>query len=161
MQHCLGSVHVSYIMHSAHLRESVLKRNRNIIVETIKEVKLLEDYCWLTLAQIHKLIGQDNIVNMDARSVLSCISFAATELKDIDSTQLNLALKKLDAVDESKIPTDKIKECQTIGISSGASAPEILVQNFINELKKTFVVKIEKVEIIKENIIFKTPAKLN
>ena len=62
---------------------------------------------------------------------------------------------------ESKIPTDKIKECQTIGISSGASAPEILVQNFINELKKTFVVKIEEVEIIKENIIFKTPAKLN
>jgi 4-hydroxy-3-methylbut-2-enyl diphosphate reductase len=35
------------------------------------------------------------------------------------------------------------------------------VQNFINELKKTFVVKIEEVEIIKENIIFKTPAKLN
>ena len=62
---------------------------------------------------------------------------------------------------ESKIPTDKIKECQTIGISSGASAPEILVQNFINELRKTFVVKIEEVEIIKENIIFKTPAKLN
>ena len=62
---------------------------------------------------------------------------------------------------ESKIPTDKIKECQTIGISSGASAPEILVQNFINELKKTFIVKIEEVEIIKENIIFKTPAKLN
>ena len=62
---------------------------------------------------------------------------------------------------ESKIPTDKIKECQTIGISSGASAPEILVQNFINELKKTFVVKIEEVEIIMENIIFKTPAKLN
>ena len=62
---------------------------------------------------------------------------------------------------DSKIPTDKIKECQTIGISSGASAPEILVQNFINELKNTFVVKIEEVEIIKENIIFKTPAKLN
>ena len=62
---------------------------------------------------------------------------------------------------ESKIPTDKIKECQTIGISSGASAPEILVQNFINELEKTFLVKIEEVEIIKENIIFKTPAKLN
>ena len=62
---------------------------------------------------------------------------------------------------DSKIPTDKIKECQTIGISSGASAPEILVQNFINELKKTFLVKIEEVEIIKENIVFKTPAKLN
>ena len=84
----------------------LFKRNRNIIIETTQEVELLEDYCWLTLAQIHKLIGQDNIVNMDARSVLSCISFAAPELKDIGSTKLNLALKKLDAVDESKIPTD-------------------------------------------------------
>ena len=63
--------------------------------------------------------------------------------------------------DDSKIPIDKIKKCKTIGISSGASAPEILVQNFINELKKTFIVKIEEVEIIKENITFKTPAKLN
>ena len=62
---------------------------------------------------------------------------------------------------DNKIPIDKIKECKTIGISSGASAPEILVQNFINELKKTFIVKIEEVEIIKENITFRTPAKLN
>jgi len=62
---------------------------------------------------------------------------------------------------ESVIPLNKINECKSIGISSGASAPEILVQNFINELKKTFLVKIEEVEIIKENIIFKTPAKLN
>ena len=30
-----------------------------------------------------------------------------------------------------------------------------------NDLKKTFLVEIEEVEIIKENIIFKTPAKLN
>ena len=62
---------------------------------------------------------------------------------------------------ESKIPTDKIKECQTIGISSGASAPEILVQNFINELKKNFKIKIEEIEIIKEDTVFKTPGKLN
>ncbi len=62
---------------------------------------------------------------------------------------------------DSMIPIEKIKECQTIGVSSGASAPEILVQNFINDLKKTFRVKIEEIEIIKENITFKTPAKLN
>ena len=84
----------------------LFKRNRNIIIETTREVELLEDYCWLTLAQIHKLISQDNLVNMDARSVLSCISFAAPELKDIDSTKLNLNIKKLGAVDASKIPTD-------------------------------------------------------
>ena len=62
---------------------------------------------------------------------------------------------------DSFIPLSKINECKSIGISSGASAPEILVQNFINELKKSFKVKIEEIEIIKEDIVFKTPGKLN
>ena len=62
---------------------------------------------------------------------------------------------------ESKVPIDKIANCKTIGISSGASAPEILVEKFINELKKEFTVEVEEVEIVKENIIFKIPGKLN
>ena len=62
---------------------------------------------------------------------------------------------------ESPVPIDKIKECNTIGISSGASAPEILVEKFIAELKDQFNVNIEEVEIVKENITFKIPGKLN
>ena len=62
---------------------------------------------------------------------------------------------------ESEIPFEKIQNCKTIGISSGASAPEILVENFINKLKENFKIKIEEVEIIKENVVFKVPAKLN
>ena len=62
---------------------------------------------------------------------------------------------------ESNIPMEKITKCQTIGISSGASAPEILVVNFINKLKKQFKVNIEEVEIIKEDITFKIPGRLN
>ena len=37
---------------------------------------------------------------------------------------------------DSIIPFEEIQKVQTIGISSGASAPEILVKNFIDELKK-------------------------
>ena len=62
---------------------------------------------------------------------------------------------------ESKIPYDEIQNSNTIGISSGASAPEILVENFINALKNRFTIKIDEVEIIKENIVFKIPNKLN
>ena len=62
---------------------------------------------------------------------------------------------------ESNIPMEKITKCQTIGISSGASAPEILVENFINKLKEQFKVNIEEVEIIKEDITFKIPGRLN
>ena len=62
---------------------------------------------------------------------------------------------------ESTVPLDEIEKYQTIGISSGASAPEILVDNFINNLKKQFTVAIEEIEIVKENITFKIPGKLN
>ena len=62
---------------------------------------------------------------------------------------------------QSEIPFDLIENSNTIGISSGASAPEILVNNFIDELKNRFTVKIDEVEIIKENVVFKAPKKLN
>ena len=62
---------------------------------------------------------------------------------------------------ESKIPFKEIENCRTIGISSGASAPEILVKNFINELKNNFSITIDEIEIIKENVVFKVPNKLN
>ena len=62
---------------------------------------------------------------------------------------------------ESEIPYDKIEYANTIGISSGASAPEILVDNFINDLKNRFTIKIDEIEIIKEDVVFKIPKKLN
>ncbi len=62
---------------------------------------------------------------------------------------------------QSKIPFDLIENSNTIGISSGASAPEILVDNFIKELKNRFTVSIDEIEIIKENVVFKVPKKLN
>lgn len=62
---------------------------------------------------------------------------------------------------ESEIPFDQIQNSNTIGISSGASAPEILVEDFINELKKKFSINVEEVEIIEENVVFKVPNKLN
>ena len=62
---------------------------------------------------------------------------------------------------QSEIPYELIENSNTIGISSGASAPEILVDNFINNLKKRFTVSIDEVEAIKENVVFKIPKKLN
>jgi oxidase EvaA len=49
------------------------KRNRNMVVEVTDEIEVLEDFCWLTLGEIKKLLRIDNFVNMDARSVISTI----------------------------------------------------------------------------------------
>jgi len=62
---------------------------------------------------------------------------------------------------QSEIPYEQIENSNTIGISSGASAPEILVENFISDLKKRFTINIDEVEIIKEDVVFKIPKKLN
>ena len=62
---------------------------------------------------------------------------------------------------ESGVPFDQIDKCKTIGISSGASAPEILVEQFLDEIKSKYNISVEEVEIIKEDVTFKIPGKLN
>ena len=61
---------------------------------------------------------------------------------------------------EKKIPVKKIMKCKTIGVSSGASAPEILVKKFINKIKEKIDIKIKEIIIIKEDVYFKIPGKL-
>ena len=61
------------------------KRNRNMIVEPLEEVPVGEDFHWLTLGQIKNLLHLDNVVNMDARSVLSCIPLPTWEVQMLGS----------------------------------------------------------------------------
>jgi len=49
------------------------KTNRNMVVETVGDVPVWDDFCWLTLGQIAELLREDETVNMNARSVLSCL----------------------------------------------------------------------------------------
>jgi len=54
------------------------KRNRNIIVEVGNEdVPLKENFVWLSLGQIKELLRYPNVVNMDSRTVISCIRFGS------------------------------------------------------------------------------------
>ncbi|WRZ54670.1 NDP-hexose 2,3-dehydratase family protein [Streptomyces sp. NBC_01314] len=49
------------------------KSNRNMVVETRDDPPEDKDFCWLTLGQIGELLRLDDVVNMDARSVLACV----------------------------------------------------------------------------------------
>ncbi|MGW7247161.1 NDP-hexose 2,3-dehydratase family protein [Streptomyces decoyicus] len=60
------------VLQSEHGSWFYRKSNRNMIVETDEDPPLYEDFCWLTLGQIGELLRQDNVVNMDSRSVLAC-----------------------------------------------------------------------------------------
>ncbi|MFC0105743.1 NDP-hexose 2,3-dehydratase family protein [Kibdelosporangium aridum] len=54
------------------------KRNRNMIVEVGPEVEAREGFCWLTLGQVLGLLWTDNLVGMDARTVLSCFPYGTS-----------------------------------------------------------------------------------
>lgn len=64
------------------------KRNRNMIISIDENIEVEENFCWLSLGQIKELYRYDNLINMDARSVLSMIqlneshSLATTESED-------------------------------------------------------------------------------
>jgi oxidase EvaA len=52
------------------------KRNRNMVVAVEHDVPVHEDFAWMTLGQIKALLTHDNIINMDARTVVSLIPLA-------------------------------------------------------------------------------------
>jgi len=62
---------------------------------------------------------------------------------------------------KKELPINEIIKCDKIGLTSGASAPEKLVQDFIAEIKKHCEVTIEKFNVINENVTFKLPNFLN
>jgi len=62
---------------------------------------------------------------------------------------------------EKEIPFNEIDNSDTIGISSGASAPEKLVQALLNNIKKDRKVSIEEIVVAEEKVVFKLPKELN
>ena len=62
---------------------------------------------------------------------------------------------------EKEIPFNEIENSDTIGISSGASAPEKLVQALLANIRKDRKVSIEEVVVAEEKVVFKLPKELN
>ncbi len=61
---------------------------------------------------------------------------------------------------EQKLPIDKIRNANNIGVTSGASAPEILVENLIKEIKSIINIRVEEVIFSVEKVSFKLPTML-
>ena len=59
-----------------------------------------------------------------------------------------------------ELPIELIKNAKCIGVSSGASAPEVLVDRLLDQIKEIRKIKVEEVEIVKENVEFKLPKEL-
>ncbi|HOO50062.1 MAG TPA: 4-hydroxy-3-methylbut-2-enyl diphosphate reductase [Alphaproteobacteria bacterium] len=59
--------------------------------------------------------------------------------------------------DEKNIPWDQIENIRTLGLTAGASAPDILIENVISALGEKFSVEVEEIILTRENVTFNIP----
>jgi 4-hydroxy-3-methylbut-2-enyl diphosphate reductase len=62
--------------------------------------------------------------------------------------------------DERAIQDEWLHDVQTVGISAGASAPEVLVERVVNELKRRGASEVETLQTIAEDVFFPLPQEL-
>lgn len=64
------------------------KRNRNIIICIDEDIEVSNNHKWMTLGQIKELMKINNLVNMDTRTVLSCIPFSDASITKEEKKEL-------------------------------------------------------------------------
>ncbi len=58
----------------------------------------------------------------------------------------------------SEVPHKNLKNIQTLGITSGASVPDVLVEKLVNDIKRLYnIADIQTLEVLKENVQFSLP----
>ena len=131
---------------------SLLKKKYPSIKEPIKS-----DICYATT-------NRQEAVKKIAKK---CDLFLVVGSKSSSNSQRLVEVAKRSGCKESilmhsdqELPVDKIKNSTNIGITSGASAPEILVENLIKEIKSITNIKLEEVITSVEKVSFKLPTML-
>ena len=132
----------------------------NILKERFPNIKepMKEDICYATTNR--QMAVKDIAKKCDLFFVIGSRN-SSNSVRLVEVAKKSGCLNSQLIHSQSKIHYELIEKSNTIGISSGASAPEILVSDFINKLKKRFIVNIDEVEAIKENVVFRVPKKLN
>ncbi|MFU2077661.1 4-hydroxy-3-methylbut-2-enyl diphosphate reductase [Avibacterium endocarditidis] len=74
------------------------------------------------------------------------------------ATRMGVTAKLID--DANDIEGAWLNNVSTIGITAGASAPEVLVQSVVNRLKELGVTQVEELQGCEENTVFEVPREL-
>ena len=118
------------------------KRNRNMIVLVDKDedIPVYDDFAWLTLGQIKKLMRIDNTVNMDTRTVISAIPFGEYRLDVIDFFNI---------MNDSRVGFDKFKQGMlTSSLISGKSLSDFdRILSWLAQMKTKYELDVEKVPL--------------
>ncbi|MFI7121222.1 NDP-hexose 2,3-dehydratase family protein [Amycolatopsis sp. NPDC049868] len=91
------------------------KRNRNMVVEVGPEVEEQDGFRWFTLAEIHHLLAVENVVNMDSRTVLSCLALGTDAVPALGrfAAAFQASVARIDGVNEMTAVLSAVTEART------------------------------------------------
>ncbi len=116
-----------------------------------------EDICYATQNRqdaVKKLVARCDLVLV----VGSQTSSNSTRLKEIAEKQ-GLPAYLIDSADE--IQLEWLADKQNVGVTAGASAPEILVEQVVARLRELSDAEVQELEGIKEQVTFSLPRELS
>ncbi|MEZ0222920.1 MAG: 4-hydroxy-3-methylbut-2-enyl diphosphate reductase [Alphaproteobacteria bacterium] len=113
-----------------------------------------EDICYATTNR--QLAVKDIAPRSDAVIVIGSKN-SSNSNRLVEVARAYGAKKALLADRGEDIPWDDLKDISTLGLTAGASAPEVLVQRVIEMARERFDVTLETVTVAEETVIFKVP----
>jgi 4-hydroxy-3-methylbut-2-enyl diphosphate reductase len=116
-----------------------------------------EDICYATTNRQNavKAMAQDCAVVLVVGAPNSSNSMRLVEVATRAGAKSGHLVQRAD-----DIPWYLVEQANAVGITAGASAPEVLVQEVIHALSERFDTTIETVETVEENVVFKVPKAL-
>ncbi len=133
------------------------------IIKTIKSIysKVVEpgknDICYATTNR------QNSVKKIAAKCDLFIVIGAnnsSNSLRLVEVAKQYGAKNSMLIENVDKFDTSLVKDIQSLGITASASAPEVLVQNFISFLQENYTINMHEPEYIREDINFKIPQQL-
>ena len=116
-----------------------------------------EDICYATT-------NRQNAVKAMAKDVDLCLVIGAqnsSNSKRLVETALNAGIAKAELIaDSNMLPYELIDDAAVIGLTAGASAPEILIDEVLTALSERYQIEVNTQNFITEKMQFKLPSML-
>lgn len=116
-----------------------------------------EDICYATTNR------QEAVKAISARAEVLLVLGSANSSNSVRLVEVGKrsGAKGAYLIDDARgLDTARLDGVSTVGVTAGASAPELLVQGLIDRLGEAFDVTVEEVDTVRETVSFKLPRKL-
>jgi oxidase EvaA len=101
------------------------KKNRNVVIDVFEDIPVKQGFRWFNLKELKLLLERDNIINMDARSVISCFPyFTMTGKDDLDYSVRSFISERYPEVTLDQF-SYQIMESMQRSLATHASSAEI------------------------------------